>query len=61
MQHLNSTGGDALAGRGAGRRAPTPPPSTGFYGYARDYGHTFWIVERKADGEVLGFCGLKAG
>ena len=28
-------------------------------GYARDYGHTFWIVERKADGEVLGFCGLK--
>lgn len=27
--------------------------------YARDYGHTFWIVERKADGEVLGFCGLK--
>lgn len=28
-------------------------------GYARDYGHTFWIVERRADGEVLGFCGLK--
>ena len=28
-------------------------------GYAREYGHTFWIVERKADGEVLGFCGLK--
>lgn len=28
-------------------------------GYARDYGHTFWIVERKADGELLGFCGLK--
>lgn len=27
--------------------------------YRRDYGHTFWIVERKADGEVLGFCGLK--
>lgn len=23
-------------------------------------GHCFWIVERKADGEVLGFCGLKA-
>jgi len=22
-------------------------------------GFTFWIVERKADGEVLGFCGLK--
>ena len=28
-------------------------------GYARDYGHTFWIVERKSDGDVLGFCGLK--
>jgi RimJ/RimL family protein N-acetyltransferase len=28
-------------------------------GYARDYGHTFWIVERRSDNEVLGFCGLK--
>lgn len=28
-------------------------------GYARDLGHTFWAVERKADGAVLGFCGLK--
>jgi len=28
-------------------------------GYARDFGHTFWIVERKSDGEILGFCGLK--
>lgn len=27
--------------------------------YARDHGHTFWIVERKADSAVLGFCGLK--
>ena len=27
--------------------------------YRRDYGHTFWIVERKSDGELLGFCGLK--
>ncbi len=27
--------------------------------YRRDFGHTFWIVERRADGEVLGFCGLK--
>ncbi|MCT2401318.1 GNAT family N-acetyltransferase [Novosphingobium mangrovi (ex Huang et al. 2023)] len=24
-----------------------------------EYGHTFWIVERKQDGEILGFCGLK--
>lgn len=33
-------------------------------GFQRDFGHTFWIVERKADGghlsgEMLGFCGLK--
>ena len=28
-------------------------------GYMRDFGHTFWIVERRADGEMLGFCGLK--
>ena len=27
--------------------------------YRRDYGHTFWIVERQTDGELLGFCGLK--
>lgn len=27
--------------------------------YQRDFGHTFWIVERKADGALLGFCGLK--
>lgn len=28
-------------------------------GYARDHGHTFWIVEDKANRELLGFCGLK--
>ena len=28
-------------------------------GYSEDYGHTFWAVERKADGAFLGFCGLK--
>jgi RimJ/RimL family protein N-acetyltransferase len=33
-------------------------------GFQRRLGHTFWIVERKADGgnlsgEMLGFCGLK--
>lgn len=28
-------------------------------GFTRDWGHTFWIVEAKADGEILGFCGLK--
>ncbi|MEP2735248.1 MAG: GNAT family N-acetyltransferase [Erythrobacter sp.] len=28
-------------------------------GYTRDHGFTFWAVERKSDGELLGFCGLK--
>jgi RimJ/RimL family protein N-acetyltransferase len=27
--------------------------------YERDFGFTFWIVERKCDREILGFCGLK--
>lgn len=28
-------------------------------GYMRDHGHTFWAVERREDGALLGFCGLK--
>ncbi|MCL6684350.1 GNAT family N-acetyltransferase [Sphingomonas alba] len=28
-------------------------------GFTRDFGHTFWIVEDKATGEIQGFCGLK--
>jgi RimJ/RimL family protein N-acetyltransferase len=27
--------------------------------YQRDLGFTFWIVTRKEDGAILGFCGLK--
>ena len=27
--------------------------------YQRDLGHTFWLVERRSDGDLLGFCGLK--
>ena len=27
--------------------------------YQQDLGHTFWIVEDKATGGLLGFCGLK--
>ena len=27
--------------------------------YERDHGHTFWALERKEDGAILGFCGLK--
>lgn len=28
-------------------------------GYRAAHGHTFWVMERKADGAILGFCGLK--
>lgn len=28
-------------------------------GFQRQYGHTFWIVERREDGQLIGFCGLK--
>lgn len=28
-------------------------------GFAAAHGHTFWAIERRADGEFLGFCGLK--
>lgn len=28
-------------------------------GFQRDFGHTFWLLERKSDGQLLGFCGLK--
>lgn len=27
--------------------------------YQVDHGHTFWVVERREDGALLGFCGLK--
>jgi RimJ/RimL family protein N-acetyltransferase len=28
-------------------------------GYRRDFGHTFWIIQDRASGDLLGFCGLK--
>lgn len=28
-------------------------------GYQREFGFTFWIVEERATGEILGWCGLK--
>jgi RimJ/RimL family protein N-acetyltransferase len=28
-------------------------------GYARDHGFTFWVVERRQEGDVIGMCGLK--
>jgi RimJ/RimL family protein N-acetyltransferase len=29
--------------------------------WQRERGFTFWAAERKADGELLGFCGIKIG
>lgn len=41
----------------------TPEEWSAAYGrlrkYQRDFGFTFWLVERKSDDEILGFCGLK--
>lgn len=28
-------------------------------GYQRDLGFTFWLIERRSDGVILGLCGLK--
>lgn len=28
-------------------------------GFVRDFGHTFWIIEDRTSGEILGFCGIK--
>jgi RimJ/RimL family protein N-acetyltransferase len=28
-------------------------------GFSRQFGHTFWIVEDRTSGELLGFCGIK--
>jgi RimJ/RimL family protein N-acetyltransferase len=30
-----------------------------FARWQEERGFTFWVVERKADGELIGFCGLK--
>jgi RimJ/RimL family protein N-acetyltransferase len=30
-----------------------------FQAWERERGFTFWAVERRADGELLGFCGIK--
>jgi RimJ/RimL family protein N-acetyltransferase len=28
-------------------------------GFQRDFGHTFWIIEERDGGAILGFCGIK--
>ena len=27
--------------------------------FSRDFGHTFWVIEDRANNEIQGFCGLK--
>lgn len=49
MRHLGGVQGRATWEAALGRIS----------GFQRDFGHTFWLVERKDDGELLGFCGLK--
>lgn len=49
MRHLGGVQDQATWGAAAERLT----------GYQRDFGHSFWLVERKSDGELLGFCGLK--
>ncbi|MXO65671.1 GNAT family N-acetyltransferase [Altericroceibacterium endophyticum] len=49
---------------GGSNRMTRPAVKERLEGYARDFGFTFWVVERKPDGghlagEILGFCGLK--
>jgi RimJ/RimL family protein N-acetyltransferase len=28
-------------------------------GFQEEFGHTFWVIEERADRDILGFCGLK--
>ena len=28
-------------------------------GFQTEFGHTFWIVEERSSGDILGFCGIK--
>lgn len=30
-------------------------------GFQREFGHCFWVLERKEDGAFIGFCGVKPG
>lgn len=49
MRHLGGTQDPATWEAAVGR----------IVGFQLEYGHTFWLLERKEDGELLGFCGLK--
>ena len=44
---------------GLADRATMDAAASRLEGYRRDFGHTFWVIERKEDAAILGFCGLK--
>lgn len=49
----------AYLGPLAASRAETDPGVDRMMALQAERGHCFWVVERKADGAFLGFCGLK--
>ena len=56
---MNRARGDAPSRRRADARRNGARPISVSAAYQRDFGHTFWIVEDRASGDILGFCGLK--
>ena len=58
IRHLNTPAVMRWLG-GVGTRENYAAAFDRLDGYQRDHGHTFWLVERKSDGALLGFCGLK--
>lgn len=58
MEHLNTRNVMRWLG-GVQDRETFDAAMERLQGYDRDFGHTFWIIERKSDQEILGFCGLK--
>ncbi|MGP1283918.1 MAG: GNAT family N-acetyltransferase [Parasphingopyxis sp.] len=57
--HVNSRPNVMRYLLGVQTRAKTDEMIDKLIRWQRDHGHTFWAVERKEDGELLGFCGLK--
>ena len=51
--------GDALAGRRPAAAEMATRSATASSRSQGEHGFTFWAVERKEDGALLGFCGLK--
>lgn len=58
VRHLNTPAVMRWLG-GVGTQADYDKAFERIDGYQREFGHTLWVVERKSDEELLGFCGLK--